>query len=116
MRAGSRRRIEQCLIEQKARQAGAAKRQLQPFVPPAEFKAELAGRPRAELPHIEPEPGQQRLRFRAQEFAADLVMGAGGFFQNDDGTALARQRNGKSRAGQAAADHNRFAHRETCSF
>ena len=116
MRAGARRGIEQRLVEQETRQAGAAKRQLQPFVPAADFKAEPTGRPRAELPHIEPEPGHQRLRFSAQKFAADLVMGAGGFFQNDDGTALARQRNGKSRAGQAAADHNRFAHRETCSF
>jgi hypothetical protein len=43
-------------------------------------------------------------------------MGAGGLFQNDDRAALARQRDGKSRAGQATADHNRFAHRETCSF
>ena len=68
------------------------------------------------MPYIEPEPGQQRLRLGAQEFAADLVMGAGGLFQNDDGAALARKRDGKGRTGKAAADHNRFAHRETCSF
>ena len=43
-------------------------------------------------------------------------MGAGGLFQNDDRAALARKLNGESRAGQAAADHDRFAHRETCSF
>ena len=65
LRASARRGIEQRLVEQKARKAGAAKRQLQPFVPPAEFKAELTGRPRAELPYIEPEPRQQRLRFSA---------------------------------------------------